>query len=160
MKLSFELKFSAALKKALGNVKPIDDTTAKQVGLDVTQAIKDFVAKGVSPIDGDGKFPKYKKPDRYPGKRKPHSPVNLELSGKFLNALSHKVVPDVFGKGTEIFFTNNQDVKERGHRNGANGQPERPMLPTERGEDFIRQIRKIYQDYYRQRIITVLKGEG
>lgn len=160
MKLSFELKITGALAKALANKKPIDDVTAKSVGIDVVEAIKDTVSRGVSPIDKEGKFPRYKNPKRYPGGLKPISPVNLKLSGDFLNALTHRIVPSEFGKGTEIFFTNNQEVKERGHRNGANGQPERPMLPTERGEDFIRQIRKIYQDYYRQRIIAVLKGEG
>ena len=161
MKVSFEVGISAKLAKALNDAtKPIDELTAKQLGLDVVKEIKDLVSRGVSPIDGNGKFPRYKNPSKYPGKQKPRSPVNLKLSGDFLNALTHRITPESFGRGTEIFFSNNQDIKERGHRDGANGQPERPMLPTERGEEFIRQIRKIYEDLYRNRIVEVLKGKG
>lgn len=160
-KVKFDLEISDALQKALGKaVKPIDEKTAKRVGIDVIEEMKSLISKGISPIQGNGKFPKYKNPARYPGKRKPRSPVNLKLTGKFLNALSHRITQEDFGKGTELFFADKQDKKERGHREGANGQPERPIMPSVKGEKFTKIIRDLYTELYRERILEVLKSKG
>ena len=133
-KVDFQIQISSALQKALKeSIKPIDDTTAKRVGIDVIDEMKDLISKGISPIQGDGKFPKYKNPKRYPGNRKPKSPVNLKLTGDFLNELKFRITPESFGKGTELFFGNDQEKKESGHRDGVNGQPKRPIMPSVKG---------------------------
>jgi len=159
--IEFQVKFSASLEKALADaVSPIDQRTAEQVGVQVIKEMKSLVSKGISPIDGEGKFPKYKNPQKYPGSRKAKSPVNLKLSGDFLNALSHRLTAESFGKGTELFFSNGQDIKEIGHRDGARGQPERPIMPSEKNEQFVRIIRDVYTELYRERIVEVLRGKG
>lgn len=76
-----------------------------------------------------GKYP-YSVQRKFPGKRE--RPVNLFLSGDFLDSL--KVIP--LARGLRIGFFDKLSVKkEQGHREGANGQPKRPILPT-RGEEF------------------------
>lgn len=160
-KLKFDIVLSSQFNDALRKVvAPIDSTTAKNVGLYVTQEMETLISKGISPIQGDGKFPKYKNPKRYPGQRKPKSPVNLKLTQDFLNGLSYRIVPSSFGSATELFFGNNQEVKEKGHREGANGQPKRPILPSVKGETFTKLIRDLYTELYRERILEVLKGKG
>jgi hypothetical protein len=159
-KVSFELQLSPKLVAALKEAgKPIDDATAKKVGIEVTKEMKTLIAKGISPIEGSGKFPRYKNPQKYPGDRKAKSPVNLKLLGDFLNALTYRVKAGPFGKITEIFYGNNQSIKEEGHRKGTGGQPERPTLPSEKGEDFTRTIKEIYTEAYKARILEVLKNK-
>lgn len=166
IKVKFEVGFSKALSELLkNNKKVIDSDTAKEVGEETIQAMKDRILAGQSPIEGKGKFERYKNPDKYPGKRKPKSPVNLRLSGDFLDALTHEVKSGDSGMETYIFYEGSDgqgvsnDVKEQGHRKGANGQPERPTLPQDQ-EKFHVNIRKVYTDIYRKRILDVLKGKG
>lgn len=54
-------------------------------------------------------------------------PVNLKLFGDFLDSLETKVRNRVIEIG---FFDPKQAVKEQGHREGANGQYLRPIIPT------------------------------
>lgn len=77
-------------------------------------------------------------------KKKPR-PVNLELSGEFLKALrvwitgsgSKAAVHVGFRSGTGKTPGTKADAptKERGHREGTNGQPKRPMIPV--GEETL-----------------------
>ena len=161
IKVSFEVNMSKALQKALRNsAKPIDTATAKEVGQAVVSKMKSLIAVGSSPIDGKGKFPKYKDPKRYPGKRKAHSPVNLHLSGKFLEALKSDVISGNYGYGASIFFEgDDQEIKEKGHREGANGQPKRPTIPASKGQEFVASIEILYTNIFRNRILRVLNGE-
>lgn len=151
----------------------------------VREKMLSLISKGISPIDGNGRFPGYKghtqvrslekqrnearkRGDRegafkaaaaaidikehlnsyfgsYPynteeykkGKKKPR-PVNLTLTGKFLRRLIAKP------KGKFVieigFFDSYGRDLERGHREGANGQLERPIIPVE-GEQFVNSIR-------------------
>lgn len=162
VKLSFEVKLTAALEKLLGDeLKFVDGKTADEVGETVTKEMKKRIAAGQSPIDGKGKFERYTNPKRYPGTKKPKSPVNLKLSGSFLDALTWEKKPGQYGEETLVFYRGaREEIKEKGHREGAGGQPERPTLPTEEGEKFHTTIKKSYVDLYRQRILDVLKGKG
>lgn len=107
--------------------------------------MKALIAKGISPIKSIGRMPAYKNPERYPdqmrrkypGKRR--RPVNLSLSGEFLDDLTFQV-----GKSSPLkikfgFFTKKSILKERGHREGANGQPRRPIIANE-VEQFSKQL--------------------
>lgn len=175
----------------------LDETVANDIGVTITTEMLLLIQKGISPIEGNGRFPAYKwaemrnalKKERsavtkalkrnkqsllvfkrknkrqillaqkeaaragiaqankgypfsvqheYPGK-KPR-PVNLFLSGDFLSSLEHVVTRSAEGVGLEIgFFDSAQAVKEQGHREGANGQPERPVIPVLR-EEFAQTI--------------------
>lgn len=88
------------------------------------------IAEGKSPIAGKGNFPAYKNPKKYPGKRKPARPVNLELTGQMLSSLRYRINQ---AKLTITLFYAGAKAKKKelGHREGANGQPRRPSLPLD-----------------------------
>jgi len=78
---------------------------------------------------------------KYPHKR--NRPINLYLSGDFLKSLTWKPFPTQGGgNGVEIFFNDpDSDDKEQGHREGAGGQPKRPIMPNyDKGETFLKSI--------------------
>lgn len=83
---------------------------------------------------------------KHPGKQV--RPVNLRLSGEFHKNLDAQgqVLP---GRVIlSIGFTDSEsEAKERGHREGANGQPERPIIPVGQ-ERFTPAIEKIMFDYF------------
>jgi hypothetical protein len=65
----------------------------------------------------------------FPNKRP--RPVNLFLSGDFLSNLTYAL--GIRGKAQVIeigFFDDLSAKKESGHREGVNGQPKRPIIPT------------------------------
>lgn len=130
-----------------------------EMGNTLREEMIDTIKRGVSPIEGDGRFPAYKNPSRYPDKvrdlfpNKRRRPVNLRLSGRFWDALTYKITGDSrlqFGRrsGPSIevgFYDRTNFLKERGHREGANGQPRRPIIPA-RGEAFSRRIVRKVRD--------------
>lgn len=178
----------------------MDNRTAVRIGDAVVKAMLDLISKGISPIQGKGRFPPYKAAalrqalkkertainralrdnqkalfrfrrmnqrqllaaqkeanrkdlgrsglgypfsvqDEFPNKRP--RPVNLFLSGAFLEALQAHVTGVAGDYGIEVGFfpgwTDQNGVeaatKEQGHREGANGQAERPIIPIGT-EDF------------------------
>jgi len=131
---------------------PIDKPTADLVGKEVVDEMKSLIASGKSPIAGNGNFPRYINPKKYPGKQKPASPVNLFLTGKFLAALRATTKKGDTGIDTYVGFrSSNQSKKESGHREGVNGQPSRPIIP-DGDESFVLSIRKIIRKIYEDRI--------
>jgi hypothetical protein len=166
------------------------------IGKAIVQRMKQLIFSGISPIEGNGRFPAYKGvgsvksletlrksllteariakeakklgegsadpryasraaskvgsklaslksrtypfsvQDEFPDK-KPR-PVNLRLSGKFLSKLKYQVKSkNVVEVG---FFDQYGKDLEDGHREGTNGQLERPIIPQE-GEKFVNSIR-------------------
>ena len=66
---------------------------------------------------------------KFPDKRA--RPVNLFLSGKFLSALVFDITQTAKRVGIVVgYFDEDEAKKEKGHREGANGQPKRPTIPT------------------------------
>ena len=124
-------KINDALKK---NIKPRD---AKRIGEGVIGEMKSFIAKGQSPIKEVGKYKPYKNPEKYPGNRKPHRPVNLELTGQQLNALKWRLDR----RKVRVGYLNSELArkKESGHAEGVNSQPKRPTIPA-RGQNFRKTI--------------------
>lgn len=117
------------------NLKKIKKSELEEISDIIIDEIKESVSKGKSPIKGNGRFPKYKNEERYPDRArkqfpaKRRRPVNLFLSGDFLKNLVSKVKA---GKNPKIligFFDTLSKKKEQGHREGANGQPKRPIIP-------------------------------
>ena len=136
-----KVKFSKELKleKFLKSVREVDDRTTNLVGLAIKQRMLALISKGVSPIKGNDRFPAYKNPKKYPKNvrkdfpAKRARPVNLFLSGMFLRSL--KLIKSSRGI-IEIGFQNGlSQKKEQGHREGAGGQPRRPIIPS-RSEQF------------------------
>lgn len=75
----------------------------------------------------------------FPNKR--NRPVNLYLSGKMLADLTYEKLKTI--AGVEIgYFDRESQLKEQGHREGANGQPKRPTIPIG-SEKFSIRILKI-----------------
>lgn len=146
LKTEFDKKLSDGMKK-------MSKQELMQVGEEILEQILDDVSKGVSPIKGRGRFPRYKDTDKYPGDKnsetrkkfpnKRSRPVNLWLSGDFLSNLEAFTKSnwrkDIFGRLGYSLFVGFRDqlskLKEKGHRDGVNGQPERPIIP-EGNEEF------------------------
>jgi len=113
-------------------IKRIPQSEIRQIGDLIIDEMLDRILRGQSPIQGKNRFPKYKNPLKYPGNRKPKTPVNLWLTGQFLKSL--KATPIAGGGALERLININLDnrlarLKEEGHRIGQNGQPERPIIP-------------------------------
>lgn len=136
---------------------PIDRLTASDVGKEVVKEMRDQISKGISPIRGARKFPSYKNPAKYPGKRKNRKPVNLKLTGDFLRGLSYGVFEEAGNYETEIFYKGDEDLKEEGHREGVFGQPKRPTIPSEAGERFNKKIEDEITKIYAKRIEKLIK---
>ena len=151
-----------ALKKLnddLANLpkKALDSNTANRVGRLVIAEMKREIESGVSTIKGKGRFPAYKNVGKYPGNRKPRSPVILRLTGNFLVDLKHRVIQAAQGFGFSVGYrTKSEQQKELGHREGANGQRKRPTIP-QGSEEFSTEIERVIVDEYTQRINKVLK---
>lgn len=155
---------------------------AAKIGRDVIKEMQEMIAVGLSPIRGKGRFAAYKATSGVSGKGKNRlkgiqnkyplnqrknfptkglRPVNLKLSGDFLRALKSRVLRSVKGPNIEIgFFDSKEAVKEQGHREGANGQPKRPIIPEE-GEEFavrvVRQIEEVVNEAIQKYVDRILR---
>ena len=127
-------------KAFMGVREEVKREIQNSLGEELVKKMKDLVSKGISPIEGHGRFPAYKSstkekkryPDtvkgKFPSKRR--RPVNLGLTGQFLNHLSYILdfAQDKFGIRLG-FFDEESIQKEKGHREQANGQAFRPIIP-------------------------------
>ena len=156
-----KVKITPALKRLASKVSalavPIDRQTARQAGALTIELMKSRIASGNSPIKGKGKFPKYKNPSRYPGSRKPKSPVNLHLTGQMLRWLRTKPEKTRFGWTFVVgYFNDLAAKKEDGHAKGVNKQPKRPTIPNSR-QEFVGPITTAYLKIFRERIRKIIR---
>jgi hypothetical protein len=181
VKLGRDLNRELARYKREG-IDGLPNADKQYIGDEVIKIMKDQISKGLSPIDGNGRFPGYKAVDgfnraksaargkgrkasaavkkkgypysvmhKYPGKKV--RPVNLLLSGRFLDALECIAS----NSGVTIgFWRKPYSDYERGHREGANTQPERPIIP-QGDETFTRNVYQRLLDTVRQRVIARLE---
>lgn len=133
------------IKKRLKEIGVLKKSEAKSLGVAVEKEMKKLIAKGLSPVRGNGldkEFPPYKDPDKYPGKRKAKSPVNLKLTGHQLKNLKNIAVK--IGKSwtasvgyDNAFAKKKEDGHSTGGIKGVNDQPRRPTIPRiQNGESF------------------------
>jgi hypothetical protein len=150
MKIKVSREGIFSVNKKLESIAKVEKETAREVGEAVVKEMLDQIGKGVSPIRGEGRFPRYKNPKKYPADQKPKSPVNLKLTGQMLDSLKFSVYSTRTGFGTEIQYSNQEaKLKEKGHRDGANGQPKRPTIPLKSlGETFSARIIRLIRDIY------------
>jgi hypothetical protein len=159
-KIKIDHKDIQKLKDQIQNVKKaVDAKTAKRAGVAAIEVMKDLISKGISPIRGKGRFPGYKNPNKYPGDRKAKRPVNLELTGEFLNSLEAKTVKGRFGEDTEVgYFNQESKDKEQGHREGHNGQLKRPTIP-EGNEELAIKVERAVEEVYVERLEEVIRKD-
>jgi hypothetical protein len=160
-------KLMRDIKKATGEeaekaMRRVTVTEKREIGEAVIDEMKIAIAKGISPIKGAGRFPAYggtkkqgrPKEDLYPKtvqKKFPEKrprPVNLVLSGQFLNNLKAKVLGSVLYIG---FFEDPWMKYEEGHRKGSNNQEKRPIIPTteeELSQSVYRRLVKALQEVF------------
>lgn len=146
------------LRKIVKDVKEkaITKKAAQEGAKIAVVTMKDMISKGISPIEGKGRFPEYKyvkekkaakagkgkaptKSRRYPYSvqskfpSKKERPVNLYLSGDFMKALKGDAEVARGIATIEIDYEGDgEKIKEKGHRDGAGGQPKRPTIPNAR----------------------------
>ena len=154
LKWLMEIPKLISLQARLNDLKkPIDRATANEAGDKIKESMLDFISKGKSPIKGEPRFPAYKDKKKYPGKRKGARPVNLKLTGEFLDALTHTLKNVPSGYAPVIFYKGKYDKYESGHRYEQNTQPPRPTIPQKAlGEDIAVTITRIVKNIYNARI--------
>lgn len=145
----------------------VSRATADDLGKSIVARMKKMITAGISTIEGNGRFPKYKhagKPDKYPAiargdyPNKRQSPVNLTLSGEMLKNLSSTPVRTGKNWGPEISYTGDAALKESGHREGVRGQPKRPTIPDARkGEKFNQTIMSLITETFTKAMSDFLK---
>lgn len=176
MKVTIEPKLlKRAIKKMDRLTPPVDLTWGEATAKAIITLMKDMIGKGISPIEGKGKFPAYKvfqkkgrrSRDRYPYSvmgeypNKKISPVNLKLSGHMLYNLTYRIITKGKSLLIEIGYLDDEEAqkKEMGHRLGVNKQPKRPTIPLKRkGENFAAKIQVYILREFRTRIRNTLKG--
>lgn len=149
------------LEKVLSKVDAIEkgltSAEAKAMGEDIVATMKDLISKGISPINGRGRFDGYRggyaeaiKKGYLSKHGKKQRPVNLTLSGEFLNDLEFRPYKLSRGYGVEIgYFTAKSALKERGHREGANGQAVRPTIPKP-SEGFAQRVQRVMREHVKR----------
>lgn len=134
--LRASLRASKTLSKSAGrNRAEAKRATTQQLkaaisaGLSAARAQKAIESSKGRQADLQKGYP-YSVQKEFPGKRP--RPVNLFLSGAMLAALTFDIVQSTKNRvGVVVgYFDEEQAKKERGHREGVNGQPKRPTIPT------------------------------
>ena len=176
------LKFTAKVDQAaLKNVqekfedlsKPIAKTTANKLGKAIVDEMKNMIAKGSSPIRGHGKFSAYRGQYRKQIQKKGYvsvggkkvskklRPVNLKLTGDFLKSLKSKAIIAKTGYMASIGFRGKKSQnKERGHREMANNQGFRPIIPQAPKERWAQRIQAIIIDFFNSDVRKIAKRKG
>lgn len=139
----------------------------KDVGLTAVESMKLSISKGISPIRNVGRFDAYSSQRNsnksgYPfnvQKKFPNKqvrPVNLNLSGKMLDALDFQI------KDTSVIigvFNQVEGIKALGHQLGDSKKnlPQRRFIPSKRGEEFIISITREIKNIIVKAIDKALK---
>lgn len=144
-------------KPGIAQIKKFKKTAGKALINVYKKEIISEIEGGRSPIDGQGRFVKYSdsykkqiKAGRYKGK-KPR-PVNLKLTGDLLKSLFVKLIRG----GFRIGFDN--ELADIHNKQGAGkSKTIRRMLPTNKGEQFNRSIRKRVREVLTQTANKIFK---
>lgn len=137
--------------------KAVTSSDAKILGAQVVTEMTKMISKGISPVGGK-RYEAYKRAgdkrgypanarSEFPDKR--NRPVNLRLSGEFLQDLTHKVDRNGRGYAPRIgYFEEESKLKEQGHAEGVGGQPKRPTIP-ESFDGWAVSIQRIILRFYK-----------
>ena len=150
------MKAKVNMKNLENLIKELPRKSALKANREIQKEFKskflNMISKGISTIEGNGRFPAYKDKNKYPGGKKKPRPVNLYLSGKFLRSFN------VVLKKTNLieyrFLSTYGSNLEQGHRNGQKKQPKSQIIPI--GQEKLAKtlellILKIYKNAVRIR---------
>lgn len=140
------IKVKADLKSVLKVTEDVKKRFNKEVsdgavGYELVRTIQDMIKKGISPVDGQGRFERYSdsyrtaiKAKRVQGKTTV-SPVNMYQTGEMLGSLR------ALQKGSKVIieFT---DKKAAYHQFAEGSMPVRKLLP-QNGESFTKRITQL-----------------
>jgi hypothetical protein len=141
VKIKTDLKVVKKLNEEV-KAKFRKEITTGSFGYELIRTIQDIIRKGISPVDGEGRFQRYSDSYRsaikkgYLGSNKRPSPVSMFLSGEMLGSLK------LIEKGKRLFLQFD-DKKAAWHQNGKGKLPKRKLLPSKRGETFNKRIVQI-----------------
>jgi hypothetical protein len=111
------------------------------IGYELVRTIQDLVRKGISPVEGQGRFKRYSDSYRKAIKNKwidkrRISPADLYLTGEMLGSLEIKENQ----RSVSLIFT---DKKARYHQDGTDKMPMRRLLPEKISEVFTKRITQL-----------------
>lgn len=141
----------SVLKKFNQDVKVRFNSELKDgvIGYELIRTIQDIIRKGISPVEGEGRFEKYSDSYRsaikkgYLGAQKRPSPVSMFLSGEMLGSL--RIV-----ERAKKLFIQFDDKKAFWHQYGKGNLPVRKLLPTRFSDRFNKRINQL--------VVTALKN--
>ena len=128
---------------------------------------KTRVAKSQAKTKGEKEAVKKAQKKAYPysvqskfPEKKPR-PVNLELTGSMLSNLVFKLRHTLKGWMPEVGYFDEESVKkEQGHREGANGQPQRPTIPDQKEDErFAARIEMIFRRHIKNAVDKFLENK-
>jgi hypothetical protein len=112
------------------------------VGYELVRTIQDIIRKGISPVEGEGRFQKYSASYRKAikkgqlGQNKRPSPVSMFLTGEMLGSLR-------FVEKNKRIFIQFDDKKAFYHQKGKGNLPRRKLLPSGLFDTFNKRITQI-----------------
>jgi len=137
------IKVKVDVKKLKSYTKDVekrfqDELQSGAAGYELIRILQDIIRKGISPVDGHGRFIKYSdsykeqiKEGRHGNKRV--SPVSMYLTGEMLGSLR-------FTKIAKKLYVQFEDKKALWHNEGKGNLPVRKLLPTGSREKFNKRI--------------------
>ena len=141
----------------------MDNSTKQSLGSAVVDEAKSMIASGQSPVKGNGRFQGYS--DSYlkairdrlnASDGKTVRPVNLNLSGKMLDAYGYRANSNSVTVGI-MTATNSIENEIAGyHNDGTDKMPQRQLVPKE-GEEWAVKIMRVIKEIYSDRLNDIIK---
>lgn len=118
-----------------------EEVTKGSIGYELIRTLQDLIRKGISPVEGKGRFQRYSKSYRESikkgyVKKRGVSPVDLFVTGEMLGSLK------AVNKGSKVILQFD-DEKARYHQDGTDKMPERRILPEKAGEKFTKRVTQL-----------------
>lgn len=147
-----------------GLIKDVQNEFSKKGPVKIKQAIVQDLIKGISPVQGGGKYkkysPTYKKEIRKGSSNtmrsarptKSISPVNLRLTGTL-----HRSLKSFFKRNALIIQFKDFLADIHNRRGAGKSKVIRRLLPTEKGETFNRRINTVMIDQIKKAVDKVAK---
>jgi hypothetical protein len=166
-KVKVSSKFRAVLATKLKGT--VDAKFVQDMQTEVVDGeIKRMIAAGVSPVDsydGGRRFPGYKDPKKYPGKKKAKRPVSLYLSGVMLSFYrAVRISGTRISIGIPTSAPENVKVRAVANNVGTVSESGREAIPARRfiplkGESYRISVMRKIKNLYARRIKAILSSK-
>lgn len=153
-----------SLKSIVKNVNAPKYT--QEIGKVIVREMLNSIARGISPVRNERRFVKYsdgysrairkqyKSITDYSSSKKVR-PVNLNLSGQMLRALTYKSRRGALQIG---IFTSDMAKRAKKHQLGLDGVPRRRFIPAQNGEELTVSIMRQLKNEYVKIIDSIIKS--